>query len=262
MSLETLGYVILNFKNKKKVKQLKQNLENQLKKITKIKDINFKNYHIKIINNDHQNIQWKLANYFWRNKFHIKYIEEIKEKLIKLFGQDILIQKNPFLRIARPFVEEDNIGLHKDTLYGQSPFEMSIHVPLVTLGSKSCLKFVAKSFKLKEKKIQFKEIKTIIKKGSKQHKLGKPYDPKIIDENKYNAKPIPLKFGQCIFFTPALIHGQVLNKDKNTTRFSFDVRVVSKYAPIDFIKKSRNGKYITFSQSQIQTLAKEYLAKN
>lgn len=262
MSLETSGYKIINFHKKGKIRQVRLELEKQLKKITTLNDINFKNYHKKINDKNHSKIQWKLANFFWKKGYHLKCIEEIKTNLIEIFGQDILIQKNPFLRIARPFVSEDNIGLHKDTIYGQSPFEMSIHVPLVDLNSKSCLKFVPRSHKIIEKKIKFKKISTYVKKGSKQHKLGKPYDPKIIDENKYNAKPIPLKFGQCIFFTPALIHGQVLNRDKNITRFSFDVRVVSKNAPVDFKNKSRNGNYIIFSKSAVQSLAEEYYKKN
>ena len=79
---------------------------------------------------------------------------------------------------------EDNIGLHKDTIYGQSPYEMSIHIPLMSLGKKSCLKFVKNSHLINDKKIEFIKSKTFVKKGSKQHKLGKPYEPKKIKPNK------------------------------------------------------------------------------
>ena len=70
--------------------------------------------------------------------------------------------------------------------------------------------------------ISFKNQKNLISKGSKQHKLGKPYNNKEIEENIYKEKPVPIKYGEFVFFTPALVHGQVLNKDENNTRFSFD----------------------------------------
>ena len=57
-----------------------------------------------------------------------------KEFLYNQFGQSIRTKN--LLRIARPFKEQDNIGLHKDTIYGQNPYEMSIHVPLMNLGPK------------------------------------------------------------------------------------------------------------------------------
>ena len=69
------------------------------------------------------------------------------------------MQKKPFLRIARPFKEQDNIGLHKDTIYGQNPYEMSIHVPLMNLGPKSCLKFAENSHLLNDKKFNFIKVK-------------------------------------------------------------------------------------------------------
>ena len=66
---------------------------------------------------------------------------ELELKELGRDTKDLKALKKPFLRIARPFKIEDNIGLHKDTIYGQSPYEMSIHVPLMSLGNKSCLKF-------------------------------------------------------------------------------------------------------------------------
>ncbi len=233
----------------------------KLKKLTKNKKITFSNYHKYIDDKKHQNIQWELAKYFRDKKLHIICLEGIREFLYMNFGQSILIQKKPFLRIARPFKEEDNIGLHKDTIYGQNPYEMSIHVPLMSLGNKSCLKFAKNSHLLNDKKIQFYKSKSLFKKGSKQHKLGKPYDPKRIIKIKYNEKPIPLKYGEFVFFSPAVIHGQELNRDKNLTRFSFDVRVSSKFFPVDFNIKKYNGSYVEFSKSPIDILASKYFAK-
>ena len=55
---------------------------------------------------------------------------------------------------------------------------MSIHVPLMNLGPKSCLKFAKNSHLLNDKKIKFYKSKSLFKKGSRQHKLGNPYKPK------------------------------------------------------------------------------------
>ena len=252
------GYKKFKFDKIKYLDGVKSLLLKELKKISKNKKINFANYHTHIKNEQHQLIQWKLAKYFREKKLHIVCFEGIREFLYRYFGQSILIQKKPFLRIARPFMPEDNIGLHKDTIYGQSPYEMSIHIPLMNLGKKSCLKFVKNSHLINDKKIEFIKSKTFVKKGSKQHKLGKPYEPKKIKPNKYNEKPLPLKYGEFVFFSPAIIHGQEMNLDKNSTRFSFDVRVSSKFFPVEFNLKKHNGSYIEFSKSPIDILAKRY----
>ncbi len=255
------GYKKFKFQEIKYLAKVRNLITKKLKSLTKNRKINLSNYHKHVSDKDHENIQWKLAEYFRKKKLHVIAFQGIKNFLFYNFGQDILIQKKPFLRIARPFKSEDNIGLHKDTIYGQNPFEMSIHVPLMKLGKKSCLKFAPNSYLLNEKKIKFLKSSTIIKKGSKGHKLGKPYKPKRIQSKKYKEKPIPLNFGEYIFFTPATIHGQEVNKDNKVTRFSFDVRISSSFFPVKFNIKSHNGSYIEFSKSSTSTLAKKYLSR-
>ena len=112
---------------------------------------------------------------------------------------------------------------------------MSIHIPLVNLDKRSCLKFVKGSQFLKEKSIRFEKFDSQVKKGSKSHKLGTPYDPKRISEKKYKFSSVPMKLGEYIFFTPALIRPK-LNKNPDVTRFSIDVKVTSSFAPIIELK--------------------------
>ena len=255
------GFKKFQFDDVKYLNLIKSLLLSELKKLSKNKKITFANYHNFIDDKQHQHIQWELTNYFRDKKLHVLCFESIRELLYTYFGQSILIQKNPFLRIARPLKSEDNIGLHKDTIYGQSPYEMSIHIPLMSLGSKSCLKFAKNSHLIDDKKIKFIKSENLIKKGSKQHKLGKPYNAKKIVPNRYKEKAVPLKYGEFVFFSPAIIHGQDVNLDKNLTRFSFDVRVSSKFFPVDFDLKKHNSSYIEFSKSSIDILAKKYLSK-
>lgn len=256
------GYIKNRFENPKIIKNIKRKIEIELSKILKRKT-NLENYHQLNLNNDkHKKIQWSIATFFWKKKFHVELMRTIIPFLESKLGPDILVQRKPFLRIARPNEDIDNIGFHKDTIYGQSPYEMSIHIPLVDLDKRSCLKFVKGSQFLKEKNIKFEKFISQVKKGSKSHKLGTPYDPKRISEKKYNFSAIPLKLGEYIFFTPALIHGQELNKNPNVTRFSIDVRVTSSFAPIDQSKKSFNGNYISLQESEILKLAKKYFQFN
>lgn len=257
-----LGYKKFKFEEIKYLDSVKRKLLTKLQKLVGTKTVNFNNYH-KFIHNEkkHEKIQWELAKYFRDKMLHIECLKGIENFLFRNFGQDILVQRKPFLRISRPFKLNDNIGLHKDTIYGQSPYEMSIHIPLTNLGKKSCLMFAGKSYLLKEKEIKFKKQKNLVSKGSKQHKLGKPYNNKEIKENLYKEKPVPIKYGEFVFFTPALVHGQILNKDENNTRFSFDLRVSSKFFPVKFDEKSHNGAYVLYSESPIEKLAKEYLNK-
>ena len=255
------GFKKFKFNNVKYLNQARFLLLNKLRKLLKNKKVTFSNYHNFVDDKQHQKIQWELASYFRNKKIHILSFEGIRGFLYNYFGQSVLIQKKPFLRIARPFKTEDNIGLHKDTIYGQNPYEMSIHVPLISLGNKSCLKFAENSHLIDDKKIKFVKSQNLVTKGSKQHKLGKPYDPKKIVSKKYKEKSIPLRYGEFVFFSPAIIHGQEINLDKNLTRFSFDVRVSSKFFPVDFNLKKHNGSYIEFSKSPIENLAKKYISK-
>lgn len=254
------GFEKLKLKKLTNLNKVKILILNKLKKITCNKNINFENYHKHISDQYHPIIQWELAKYFRENKLHLICFKDLEHLLQKYFGQSILIQKNPFLRIARPFKKEDNIGYHKDTMYGQSPFEMSVHIPFTTLGKKSCLRFAKYSHLINEKKIKFIAETSNIKKNSRQHKLGKPYMAKKIIANTYKEKPLPLKYGEFVFFSPAVIHGQEINLDKNKTRFSFDTRVTSKFFPIKFKKNNHNSSYIEYSKSDVEILAKKYFS--
>jgi sporadic carbohydrate cluster 2OG-Fe(II) oxygenase len=254
------GFIIKKFENIKPLINTRELILNKLKKILKTKKVNFKNYHKFVNDKTHKKVQWELSSYFWKSNLHIECAKGLKHFLFENIGPDLLIQKKPFLRIARPNKITDNIGLHKDTLYGQTPYEMAVHIPFLSLNKKACLKFASRTHLITEKKLKFKKTKTKILKGSKDHKLGKPYDPKIFDEKSYNSKSMPIKFGEYVFFTPALIHGQSVNSAKYS-RFSIDLRVVNKFSPIKF-NKGHNSNYIFFNKSNTQILVDDYLIKN
>ncbi len=45
-----------------------------------------------------------------------------------------------YLRIARPGIQSDNIGYHKDTWYGGHPAEVTAWIPLVDVDEKAAIK--------------------------------------------------------------------------------------------------------------------------
>lgn len=255
------GYCIIDLDNTKTLKKLRISLEKRILRFTKSNKISLENYHKIVDDNAHEEVQWELCNYFRKNKF-CYYIALEQINLFRQFlGTDLLVQKDPFLRIARPFKNNDNIGFHRDTIYGQSPYEVSILIPLTDLNKKECLKYMPFSHIKPDKEFKFlKNSKSNVLKGSKKHKLGFPYSPKIPDIKLSKFDSPPLKFGQAVIFSPSIVHGQTINEGKKT-RFSFDFRVVNKFAPIKIEKKSDRG-YECLLTSGVQIIAEKFLKLN
>ena len=254
------GYCVVDLVNTKTLKALRFSLEKEISIFIK-KKANLESYHKIIDDKIHEKVQWHLCNYFRKNKFCHKIALEQIDLLRQIVGTDLLVQKDPFLRIARPNKENDNIGFHRDTVYGQSPYEISILITLVDLNTKECLKYLPRSHLKSDKKFQFLEsVNSSVQKGSKKHKLGFPYSPKIPKIKSEDFDSPSLKFGQAIIFSPSIVHGQKINKGKNT-RFSFDFRVVNKFAPINIQTKSNRG-YEVLTQSGIQIVAEKFLRIN
>ncbi len=256
------GYCVVDLVNTKTLKKLRSSLENEISMLVKSnKKVDLKNYHKIIDDKIHEKVQWHLCNYFRKKKFCHTIASEQIDLLRQIIGTDLLVQRDPFLRIARPGKETDNIGFHRDTVYGQSPYEISILITLVDLNPKECLKYLPYSHLKSDRKFKFLELETSsVQKGSKKHKLGFPYSPKIPKIKSTDFNSPSLKFGQAIIFSPSIVHGQKINQGKST-RFSFDFRVVNKFAPINIQTKTNRG-YETLTESGIQIVAEKFLRIN
>ena len=186
-------------------------------------------------------------------------IKNFAEEIFFILGPDISYQTHPWARIARPYSYEDNIGFHKDTLYGQNPLIPTVHFPLLNTDIDGSLGFVAKSFRKNEKKLIFKNetFKKSVK-NSIEYKNGVPYKPKSILVK--NSKKFPIKFGEYVVFVPSLIHGQEINKSK-LTRFSIDVRFINSF----YLQLIGNNSRFLFKQicnSDIKKLEEVYISAN
>src|SRR5438132_8166557 len=100
-------------------------------------------------------------------------------------GPDLDVQSAPYLRIVRPAKAQDNIGYHRDTVYGGSPYELSVFVPFVELAAGAALSVEPGSHLKAERDIPFVRMAIsdkVVMKGSLKHTLGFPYAPQVLDE--------------------------------------------------------------------------------
>ncbi len=253
------GWVVIDFVDPTPVFKAREALQAHLSELLE-KTTTLEDYH-KVVDEDslHTKIQIKMTEFFRKNKFG-KPIIEAQLSLLKPFvGLDLFVQRNPYLRMARPGKPQDNIGYHRDTYYGGSPYELSILVPYVDIAAPSALQVMTGSHTLPEDYFPTTQIKnpdTNVQKGSPKHQLGFLYAPKVMDSSiEKQMLAVPLKVGQAIAFSLSTVHGCVVNKGK-ATRWSSDIRVMNAFAPVDL--SARPDYYEPLCSSSITSQAKDY----
>ncbi len=202
--------VIDKYNNKSLIK-LKKFVE---KSVPNLKSNNLDNlhkiYNKKNINNLRLNIFKKINSKLnWENLI----FKMCSDDLFKFLGQDLLIQSKINLSIQMPNDETSVLPIHSDSWSSDSPFQMNLWIPLTNA-------FETNSMFLFDKKKSLNVFKKISK-----------GELKNINNLKINKKNFfKINFGQILFFNPALLHGNVLNKT-NKTRISLNLRVKSLFSP-------------------------------
>ena len=254
------GWLIKQLPLMEVMEDAKVKMLSYLKNILSDELCRLEDYHLYLDNDEqHIDIQNRLTNYFREEKFAKKIIEQNMDIFFDLIGRDIHVQKYPYVRMARPGRYEDNIGIHRDTHYGGSPYEISVHIPFVDLDHSSALGVITGSHVHPEASYPWEqqESKTVTK-GSMKHKLGFLYAPKKMPESVTKQLIYPeLKFGQALIFPLSLVHGQEVNRG-SITRFSVDVRVVNSLSPINWTRNVHNDYYEKLSSSAICDIAHAY----
>jgi sporadic carbohydrate cluster 2OG-Fe(II) oxygenase len=225
---------------------------------------NLEDYHEVVIDDDlHTMIQTDLSKLFHENGYGQMIVERSVESFNALLGLDLHIQKYPYVRISRPQKHQDNIGIHRDTHYGCSPYEVSVSIPFTTVPAKGSLGVLSGTHLLSEEALPFEQIRSAdVEKNSTKHKLGFLYAPKVMsDEVRNSVKPVTLKVGQALAFSLSLVHGQEVNQSK-ATRISTDVRLVNSFAPIQWSRNVHSDYYEPFCASVVTQQAKIYAAAN
>lgn len=230
-----------------------------------------------MIHDFYSNIDWEVANHdlmykdihirlskqFWDKEYSLEIAKVILPIIQQLLGLDVMVQYYPYLRIARPHKPQDNIGYHKDTQYGQTPYELAVHIPFVDLDEKSAIRVISGSHLMPESAfVGVTPDGYNVKKGSIENHIGKPWMPKCLAVPEgMQTTPLIMKVGQVAIFSPAIFHGQEVNEG-DVTRVSCDLRFVnSRHADKVRVGKTHAG-YVQVSQSPVEQIAKKYYEVN
>ncbi len=230
----------------------------ELRRLTGIPSITLEHYH-QIIDDDrhHTDLQIQLTDFFRTQELALQIIKAQRSFFQHLLGQDLDVQRNPYLRITRPHRPQDNIGYHRDTFYGGSPFELSVLIPYVDVPAASALAVLPGSHLRPEADFPTQQVQsTDVTKGSAKHQLGFLYAPKLIDPNCLKTmQPIPMALGDLLIFSLATVHGSEENQGQ-TCRCSSDVRAMKALAPVDL--SLRPTYYQPLSRSVVTVAAERY----
>lgn len=220
-------------------------------------------YH-KVVTDDDLNtrIQTDFTEWFQVEGYGRQIIAGSLDGFRKLLGPDLHVQKYPYVRIARPGLAQDNIGIHRDTHYGCSPYEVSVSIPFTDVPAKGALGVLTGSHIIAESELPVTQISSGIDKGSTKHKLGFLYAPKVMSsEVRSKVKPVRVAVGKALIFSLSLVHGQEINRSQNT-RITTDIRLVNSFAPIAWSRNVHGDYYEPLCASPVAEQARQYLAAN
>ena len=141
------------------------------------------------------------------------FFELVKDKIINLFGQDILIQKNISLVIQIP-KNQNPSEIHRDAPLNSS-YEVVVWIPLV-----DCYK--TKSMYI----LDFEKTNKALNFLSKNKSNWKKFE----DYSKKLSKNPKVDYGEVLVFHAGLLHGSNINKE-NGTRVSLNVRFKNLFSP-------------------------------
>ena len=208
-------------------------------------------------------VHLSLTDFFRKQQFPKKIISSELDTFQRLISPDLCIQTNPYLRIARPGIAGDNIGLHRDTFYGASPYELSVVVPYTDLDEGGALRVLSGSQGKPENEIRFHEVNVSgVERGSSRHLAGIPYIARVVEpEVASKAVPVPVTVGQVLIFGLATVHGQEINQGAGT-RVTTDIRVVNGLAPFVVDRAGPESYYTPLSKSPVSEQAELYLRAN
>ena len=259
---EQHGYSVVDLYDAAVVYRIRTELLKRLREITGRPDVTLETYHT-VVGSDEQHtaVQDTLTRYIREESNLQQLVADNVRVFYELVGSDMNVQTAPYLRIVRPGKAKDNIGFHRDTFYGGSVHEVSLVIPFVPLDAGNALKVQGGSHLVPEREIPLVQTQSEdVTKGSKKHSMGFLYAPKMIDPSyRLTMQAVPLSLGQVLAFSLATLHGTEGN-NSNNTRWSVDMRIVNRYAPVDL--SARPTYYRPLFSSAVTKLADAYEATN
>jgi hypothetical protein len=218
-------------------------------------------YHRHVDDAEHERVHAALAERYWDARLGHEIVASELELLRGFVGLDLHVQRYPYLRMARPGRADDVTGMHRDLLYGASPYEVSLLVPFTELDTESALRVVSGSHLAPASSYPATRVESsAVAPGSTKHRLGFPYAPQVLAPDvSARAEPVPLRVGQALLMSLGLVHGQEVNQGA-TTRVTTDVRVVNSLAPVDFSRGVRDDYYEPLCSSPVTEQARRQVA--
>ena len=251
---EKQGYVIVKDQTKS-IQKIRSKIVSIIKKdYKKLKNLNedqiINNFHKYFSKKNINEIRFKIYNKINLIKnFDKLYYEAGKSSLNELIGNEIAMQKKINLSIQMPNDPDSLLDMHSDIYAGESPFQVVLWIPLVN------------SFKTKSMFItnpaSNKKINNLVL-NSKNETTRKIYL-----KNKSKFKYLNINFGEILIFSPLILHGNTINKTKET-RFSLNCRFKSLLSPYDVTVKSHRNIPQFYRPMNIKPMTKigfKYLSK-
>lgn len=252
------GYVVVNFKNM----ELIDAIQDQIKSIFASDPTEL---HLKKIEDaDRLKMIKKAKDSFTTSDLVRDLLISNAECFTSLLGPDVDIQTGVYLRVSRPNLEGDLIDWHRDTFYGNTPWEMNFWFPVFPLAKGAGLMVLEGSHLSPVTNVHYIEendpFRKQVTKGSIASELGYQYAPKcddtIANMDLSKVKLLTPEVGQAVFFFGHIVHrAQNLS---NKTRVTIDVRIKHMLAPTS----TKSGYYQPLMRGDIaQCIEKMHLSE-
>ncbi len=187
----------------------------------------FNNFHKYVKTKDINILRFEIYNKInSNNDFSDIYYKIFKDALDDLVGNELSMQKKINLSIQMPNDKDSLLDIHSDIYAGESPFQVVAWVPLVNVYDTKSM-FGAE---IKQNKVMNQQMLNSSEKTTKE----------IYNKNKKKFKFFNVKLGEVLIFSPLMLHGNTINKTKET-RFSLNVRFKSLLSPYDVMIKSHRN---------------------
>lgn len=217
----TNGYEIFDTNNIENLDKLRNEIYRKFKNIFGLKErnpsIGFNKFHklIKKSSKDNLNLKRvKLIQEINKNKklgdfiFHL-----FEDQIIKLFGSDILVQKNINLVIQMPN-DQNPSEIHRDAPLNSS-YEVVLWLPLVDCYSSKAMYIL--DIKSTEKSIKYLKNNKLKWNNFENFSMSLSKNPEV-------------NYGQALMFHSGLLHGSNINKE-DETRISLNLRFKNLFSP-------------------------------
>ena len=191
-------------------------------------------------------------------------LKENVASFIPLLGPDINAQRVPHLRVSRPNQESDFVDWHRDTFYGNSPWELNLWFPLYPLQDGAGIRIVPGSHRAASENIRDAydddPFRTSVTKGSVANQMGYLYQPKtddsIVNLRQTDSVLIAPRYGSAVLFFGSCVHRAQNNSCE--TRVSIDLRLCNMHTKTE----CKPDYYKPLSRGVVYQAAREFLQQD